>query len=325
MHLETDDDLRALCQSGITTGLDMACWPHDKVKSLRNRSGMADIRSPGLPATCPGSMHSAILPLPSEHLVTNAEDAIRFVHDRLNEEADYIKVIADVSGPDQATLNTLVSEAHRYHKLVIAHAAYTTAFHMALDAKADIITHSPLDETLDESTISRMLTENHIAVPTLVMMEAMSKPISLFTIVKTLFFRPLLVLGVLRVLRANPSMPTGRNYTAARDSVTAMYKAGVPILVGTDANSEPDSPAPVRHGESFHRELELLVEAGMSTVDVLRGATVLAARYFGLKDRGTIEVGKRADLVLLSQNPLEDIRASKSILRVWCAGVEVVG
>jgi imidazolonepropionase-like amidohydrolase len=60
----------------------------------------------------------------------------------------------------------------------------------------------------------------------------------------------------------------------------------------------------------------------MSTVEVLRAATVLPAQCFGPEDRGVIEVGKRADLLLLSEDPIKDIRATKSVQKVWCCGSE---
>lgn len=102
-----------------------------------------------------------------------------------------------------------------------------------------------------------------------------------------------------------------------------MYRAGVPILAETDANAEAGLPFQVKHGEALHHELELLVDAGLSTVDALRAATSLPAKHFGLHDRGVIQVGKRADLVLISDDPIQDIRATRSIQRVWCGGVEV--
>ena len=74
-------------------------------------------------------------------------------------------------------------------------------------------------------------------------------------------------------------------------------------------------------GTSYHHELELLNDVGMSTVDVLRSATILPAQAFNLFDRGILIPGRRADLVLLTANPLEDIKNSKSIAAVWAAGV----
>jgi imidazolonepropionase-like amidohydrolase len=97
------------------------------------------------------------------------------------------------------------------------------------------------------------------------------------------------------------------------------------ILAGTDANQAPFAPASPPYGTSLHHELGLLVDAGLSPVDALRSATVLAARYWGLADRGVIAPGQRADLVLVDGDPLTDIGAVSQIMAVWCAGVPVAG
>jgi imidazolonepropionase-like amidohydrolase len=115
------------------------------------------------------------------------------------------------------------------------------------------------------------------------------------------------------------------SYDVARATVGDWYRAGVPILAGTDANQSATAPASPPYGSSLHRELELLVDAGLSAVDALRSATILPARHFGLADRGVIAPGKRADLVLIDGNPLEDISAVSEIAAVWCAGVPVAG
>lgn len=321
IHLTDENDLRQMAAYGVTTGLDMATWPLSKLNSLRGRIGMTDVRSPGLPVTCPGSIHSHILPLPKESLLKGPEDAAQFVADRFSEGADYVKVIADVPGPDQATLNAVVKEAHNKNLLVIAHASAFIPFEMAQDAKVDVVTHVPRDKPIDRSCAARMVAEGRIAVPTLTMMEGVMKPPAIGAVLR-LLLKPAAFLAIIKAKQKDPH-GLGQKYEHARNSVTAMYEAGVPILAGTDANSTPGSPFEVLHGESLHHELELLVEAGLSNVDALRAATCLPAKYFSLNDRGAVEVGKRADLVLLAKDPVEDIRATRSIRRVWCGGIEV--
>ncbi len=188
----------------------------------------------------------------------------------------------------------LQSEAKKHGKQTIAHAAHAAAFARALEAKVDVVTHTPMDETLHASTLQTMLTQHVIAVPTLTMMENVPK-----------LKRP------------------GMSYAPAKETVTAMYKAGIPILAGTDSNAAPGVPAHVKHGESMHHELELLVDAGMSSLDALRAGTSLPAKYFDVGDRGIIAVGKRADLVLLKGDPIEDIKATRTIQRIWCKGIEL--
>ncbi|PNY26742.1 Adenine deaminase [Tolypocladium capitatum] len=322
VHLGKEGQLRQMRDWGVTTALGMGEWSVETLKMLRGREnqGLTDIRSSGLPATVPGSFHSKMLPFPTRGLVAGAADATRFVTNRLAEGADYIKVIADVPGPDQATLDALVSAAHERGKLVVAHAATFTPFVMALEAKADVITHVPRDKALDDEAVARMVADKRSSVPTLHMMGLITKPLSLGTILR-LLFRPSLLLTIVSGFRSFSGTQT---YENAKESVARMHRAGVPILAGTDANEEQDSPFQVRHGEAMHREMELLVEAGLSTVDVLRAATALPAKHFALSDRGVVEPGKRADLLLLRDDPIKDIRATRSIQRVWCGGIEHV-
>jgi hypothetical protein len=99
--------------------------------------------------------------------------------------------------------------------------------------------------------------------------------------------------------------------------VRDMHRAGVEFLAGTDTS--PDNPVPV--GIGLHDELELLVESGFTPMEALQTATRNPARYFGmLKDMGTVETGKLADLVLLSANPLDDIRNTRKISMVVLRG-----
>src|SRR6201999_3559660 len=114
VHLLEERHLRQLAAFGVTTALDMGAWPPSMVDSLRNRTGMADIRSAGIPATIAGSAHSHLPGYPAEELVDGPTGAAGFVADRIVEGADYIKLIADIPGPDQETLDALV-EASRRH------------------------------------------------------------------------------------------------------------------------------------------------------------------------------------------------------------------
>ncbi len=98
--------------------------------------------------------------------------------------------------------------------------------------------------------------------------------------------------------------------------VGLMYRAGVPILAGTDTMNPQCFP-----GFGIHDELALLVDAGLSPLAALQAATRNAADFVGQLDRrGTIEVGKIADLVLLDRDPLADIHNTRSIQAVVLSG-----
>ena len=93
------------------------------------------------------------------------------------------------------------------------------------------------------------------------------------------------------------------------------FEAGVPIMAGTDASDTAIVP-----GYSLHRELGLLAQAGLTPMEVLKTATTVPARYLKRSDLGGIAPGKRADLVLLSRNPLVDVANTSSIEEVILAG-----
>ncbi len=105
--------------------------------------------------------------------------------------------------------------------------------------------------------------------------------------------------------------------------MSAFRRAGITILAGTDANTASASPAQIHYGEAFHDELRLLVEAGLTPVEALRSATVLPATFFGFTDRGIIEAGRRADLLLIEGDPTQDIATTRAIRAVWVAGTKV--
>lgn len=318
VHLHHTGHLRQLTEWGVTTGLDMATWPADKMNGLRKHDGLTDIRSAGLPATISGSLHSHMMPLTESAFLSGPEDAPKFVKDRIDEGSDYIKIISDVPGPSQETMNALVQEAHKHGKMAIAHASAFIPFQMAQEAHTDIITHSPRDKVVDNQMVARMLQSNCISVPTLTMMRAVSQPPSLGAVLG-LLYKPTILWAIIQAKRRSGGT---EKYENSRDSVTAMYHAGIPILAGSDCHDEPNSPFDVSHGKSLHLELELLVEAGLSNVDALRAATSMPAEYFGLADRGVIEVGKRADLVLIGGDPLQNISATRDIRKVWCGGIK---
>ncbi|MEO6903575.1 MAG: amidohydrolase family protein [Bacteroidia bacterium] len=98
--------------------------------------------------------------------------------------------------------------------------------------------------------------------------------------------------------------------------VKSFKEAGVPIVAGTDAGVSG-----VVLGFSLHDELELLVEAGLTPEEALNSATILPARWLGIDTQlGTIETGKLADLILLDDNPLTDIKNARKIAGVFVNG-----
>jgi imidazolonepropionase-like amidohydrolase len=290
-------DLDDLSRWGVTTGLDMAAWPLETVTAMRTAVGVADLRSATIPAVGVGSRAACLPGFPAEGIISTPAEGRAFIQRRVADSADYIKVLiedAPPSGMDQKTLDAIVGAAHDHDKQVVAHSVTVGAFHVALDAGVDIITHAPLDAVLDDESLAVMAATSVACIPTLTMMQHMAQETA--------------------------RRAAGWDYQNARDTVTALHDAGVAILVGTDAHVTPSAPAALRPGQSIHHEFELLGEAGLTPVEVLESATILTAEVFGLTDRGAIESGKRADLLLINGDPTHDITDTRNIAAVWIAG-----
>jgi imidazolonepropionase-like amidohydrolase len=111
--------------------------------------------------------------------------------------------------------------------------------------------------------------------------------------------------------------PAAKNISAGRTRILrALHEGGVKILMGTDAPQQFSVP-----GFSLHRELLLMRGAGMSPYEILKSGTVNVGQYFAKQDSfGTIEPGKRADLVLVDANPLTDVGNVAKISGVMVRG-----
>lgn len=128
---------------------------------------------------------------------------------------------------------------------------------------------------------------------------------------------------VLRLERSKNDSPEQiaerkKRYLFLQSQIPNMYKAGINILAGSDAATLNVFVYP---GQSLIQELMLFQQAGLKPIDVLRSATINGARFMKKdKTMGSVDIGKKADLVLLDKNPLEDIHAVEHISGVYTKG-----
>jgi imidazolonepropionase-like amidohydrolase len=254
--------------------------------------------------------------------LTSADQAEQFVAERIAAGSDYLKIISGTASLwpslDSETIKALVTAAHARGLVVVAHVSSAAGVEEVVSAGVDVVAHIPVDAELDKALVGRMAEAGIVVGPTLATIEnTLGEPGGAAVVGDP---RLAEALGDAWARRLTSSASGWRDremppFSRAEDNVRRLADAGVTLLAGTDA----PNPGTV-FGASLHRELELLVRCGISPAQALAAATTEPARVFGLADRGRVAAGQRADLVLVSGNPLTDITATRAIERIWRAG-----
>jgi imidazolonepropionase-like amidohydrolase len=307
---------------GVTTELEMGGG--DASRALRKKAaagelgGGADLRTAGTVVTVPGG-HPTQMGGPPFPTLGPGDDVQAFVDARIAEGGDYLKIIYDHAFPTltREQLEDVVAAAHRRDQLVVAHATRQRDARDVIGAGVDGLVHIFAD-TAPEKDFAALAAQRQVfVVPTLSVLEAVTGPPQPPWWQAAAFASRLTPSGRASLERKMPAhLGAGMKLAHALAAVSALHRAGVSILAGTDA------PSPsLAHGVSLHRELELLVQAGLTPAEALAAATSGPARTFGFHDRGRIAPGLRADLLLVDGDPTADIKATRAIAGVWKLGV----
>jgi len=194
-------------------------------------------------------------------------------------------------------INAVVDAAHRFGVKVAAHSGSSAATNTAIDAGIDSIEHGYF---LDRPTLKKMAQKGTWLVPTIVV----SQPAS------ASFFEKI----------GSPQWYLDRRNSAGKDHWKMLQMAieeGVNIGLGTD--QLPNEPNDGTNATA--REAQYYVEAGMSDLEALQSATIQTARMLGAeKNIGSLETGKYADIVAVSADPTQDIKALRDIRLVMKGG-----
>ena len=223
------------------------------------------------------------------------------VNNLIAQGADYIKVMVDmptIMGGGligKGVLQDIVNYAHTKKLKVAAHVTTIEAVEQAVDAGVDILIHVPIGEEFPEELAKKVADKNISVIPTLVMMEAFANS-PLYGFEKS-------------------------DYKDAENTVKLLNSYGVPILVGTDANSSFFVPD-IKHGSSLHKEMELLVKAGLTPLEVLQGATIKTVEAFGLEENSKEQIYKSI-MVLIEGRPDKNITDTTKIRQIWIDGQPV--
>lgn len=298
----TETSLRA----GTTTVRD-AGGVHNVNIELMQRANSGAIRAPHMHAAGTHIAHRGTY-VSFVRQFGDADELRAAIRAEMEAGADWIKVALDGWNPDtrpegasdipfdERYLAIAVEESHQAGYKIACHANDPISCRIAAHAGVDSLEHGMFLNTDD---LLAMTENNTYLVPTMSVWDAM------------LYYAREVEWPQVRLKRAENL----REHSRA--SVAAAIQAGVPIALGTDAGG-----GAARHGR-IAREVELMVECGMEPHDALIAATSSAAKLLEETERGTIELGKIADLVLLDANPLEDIGALRLIAAVFQGGKRV--
>jgi len=317
---------------GVTTELEMF-GDTEVARFIREQEAVdgapmwASLITAGILATAPGGHGTQYgLPIPT---LTSPDQAQGWVDDRIAEGSDFIKIVLEDGSPygfrvpfptlDRATFAGVVDAAHRRHTLAVAHISEQSYAMLAIEENADALVHIFTDVMPSSEFIELAAARKVFVVPTLTVTESTAGVGSGESLTYDPRLTPYLTPEEIDNLRAH--FPNRGNLTmdGARAAVAGLHAAGVPILAGTDTPNLGTA-----WGVSMHREMEMLVDVGLTPIEALRAATSVPADAFRLKDRGRIKTGLRADLILVSGDPEIDITTTRDIVRVWKLGNEVV-
>ena len=220
--------------------------------------------------------------------------------------------------------NALISEAHKHGMIVHAHATTLPDQKAVVRAGADVLVHMVQNEKLDDEYLA-LLKEKKPYWATVI---SLGDPTAVCE--RDPFFEQSLPAAVIAKIRATterrplaPSCGPPSPNAGTREGILAynfprMIAAGARIVLGTDTGVHPGHT----FGSGEHVELARWVQLGLTPSQAITAATQRPAELLGLKESGTLAVGKRASFIVLDANPLEDIRNTRRISSVYLDGVK---
>ena len=316
----SENMLEMLLKYGITTVRNPG-GPTNETVHLREGVLNGNLSGPEI-FTAGRLLNTPEFPIPFvEKQVTTEEEVREEVRNQATAGVDYIKLYVGLK-PD--LVKEAVDEAHRQGIKVIGH-LYLTSWTDAANLGIDFLTHGvPVSPFLLPEDKQRIFNRtgggpfDHSLWLDLVDLDS----IEIRNMIESLVQNQIPVdptLNIYEAIFVRQSFADPQNeqrWSKVLQLTKMMHDRGVKILSGTDIPNFELVP-----GESLHHELELLVEAGINTSDVIKIASKNGAEALNLMNQtGTIEPGKQADILILSANPVEDIENTKRIEAVISNG-----
>ena len=331
------EDLNRALYFGITAVVSQGIDPGDTALRIRAEQAAGTLggarlflagRGIGFPNAGPGAdTYRGIA-----YSVMTPDEGRKAVREQAAQKVDLIKIWVDDRNGRAPRMtpevsHAIIDEAHKHGLKVNAHVFYLSDVTDLTNAGIDGFAHLARDKELDDATVQAIVRRGVVMMTTLGTPERTTHttvPPSLASWLD----------GPIREAAPGAMIERVKAGFAGRDEATAsgnreryailqrtvakLAKAGAKIALGSDTGIQ-DHP----FGITDHRELELLVEAGMTPMQVLTAATSTSAAYLKLADQGALAPGKRANFMVLDANPLDDITNTRRIARVFVDGREI--
>ena len=265
---------------------------------------------------------------PTAFGVSTADEARAAVDEIAATRAAFVKIWVDDRGGSVEKLTPdlyqpIIAAAHERGLPVIAHVYYLDDARALVDAGVDGFAHLPRDAEMDDALVAAVVENDVFVMPNLSISERgrHAEPPAWIA-------EPLLLESVADDVRARirasfenrdpeAAARAAEQYAAMQGSLKKLADAGARLVLGADTGVQDHVP-----GFMEHRELELIVEAGVSPADAIRIATRASAEVLGV-DTGLLEAGRRADFVVLDANPMYGIENTRQISAVYLNGEAV--
>jgi imidazolonepropionase-like amidohydrolase/ABC-type multidrug transport system permease subunit len=227
-----------------------------------------------------------------------------------------VSAIEVFSGFDAGTLNAISKQAHTDRVPIVIHTVTARDVIDAMRVHADGIDHGSMQDRITDDNFADMAKLGITYDPSLSAAEAAKGNANLLN---RSLVQQVVPPATLTAARNSIHTDGTANLDIARDNLLRAYRAGVPLVTGSDAGIPL-----VFHGPTVQHEMQLWVEAGIPPQVALRAATLNAAKALHAAERiGTIEAGKEATLLIVDGNPLQDIKATEAISLVMFKGENV--
>jgi imidazolonepropionase-like amidohydrolase len=240
----------------------------------------------------------------------------------------YIEVPDSLRAHAKAMLLAAADETRKAGLRLIVHATELHSAKDAVEAGAAVLVHQVFNDTVDADLIAAIKQKGVVVIPTLTVLDGYADvfrgrspearyPLDCVDSSTRRKLETILPDTLRKAGAAFWSGPGAALRSTAAHNVKRMYAAGIPLAMGTDAGNPGTA-----HGPSVYAEMEAMQQAGMPASAVFAASTIVAARAMALDhELGSVEPGKRADLIAFDADPTTDVRNARQVRLVIHNGV----